>query len=754
MVQSAVVPPASGSQIDVRCDLSAAVRLDELATIDELSIRTAQGERNLWVVLSLSGTDVVALCLGPNLGELLHVARGAAADGSTAYEFTTPIGPMRARISLDKTGTLRCTSSLIPTEDTVISYWPRDLFALDNERGSVHTHQRGLRGGIVFASHDAPDPYSLFYFQNFSALTEYFKETKRTPADTVGGVWPELGYAPPAGFSCTLPKAREFVVSDAYLTLTAEVPHSTEARAGLYLDLLAQTYALLERRPVSYHDWPARAASALRDLSLSPDCTDVYQGRRYLLPYVGDKAKPPESMVQFTVAINASEYDRWRKAKSDLATCLREGISSFFNADLGTVVRWLPGEPFDSSQAEENMNHDAMDSWYVHHALFNLFRFAKEGDERAKAMFRDSLPYAMRVAHRFDYRWPVFFSLTTLDIIRAESAEGKGGETDVAGLYADVMLHAYEMFGDESYLQEARAAMATLSGLGFQLAYQLNTTGFAAEAALRLWKITHDPQYLGLSEICMANLFDNMWLWECGYGRALHYHTFFGLFPLRDAPYIAPYEELEAHAKFNDYLAFGGEDVRPSLQLLIAEFQKYSTERSWFYYPDALPLDSVATQPHNGRIERNLSVPLEDLRDGMEASGQVGQEIYGAGLAFVIASRHYVSLPDGAAMAYSNYPMLEFTSNGDGSATWRAGGDPRCSGELRVFIPDVAQPARAVFVTARAGTVAVPLVGHLSPEGHAVFELRGGQTVDLRCVDPALVADESPLVIGSLSARG
>jgi len=289
--------------------------------------------------------------------------------------------------------------------------------------------------------------------------------------------------------------------------------------------------------------------------------------------------------------------------------------------------------------------------------------------------------------------------------------------------------------------------------LGFDLAYQLNTTGFAAEAAMRLWKLTRDPQYLGLSEICMANLFDNMWLWECGYGRALHYHTFFGLFPLRDAPYIAPYEELEAHAKFHGYLALGGEDVRASLRLLIAEFQKYSTERSWFYYPDALPLDSLAERPRNGRIDRNLAVPIEDLQDGFEPSGQVGQEIYGAGLAFVIASRHYVNLPDGA-MAYSNYPMLEYTPHDDNSATWRAGGDPRCSGELRIFLSDVAQPARAVFVSVEAGTTTVPLVGRLSAEGHAVFELRGGQTAHLSCVDPALVSDETALIIGSLSARG
>jgi hypothetical protein len=77
---------------------------------------------------------------------------------------------------------------------------------------------------------------------------------------------------------------------------------------------------------------------------------------------------------------------------------------------------------------------------------------------------------------------------------------------------------------------------------------------------------------------------------------------------LRDAPYVAPYEELEAHAKFHEFLELGGDDVRPSLRLLIAEFQKYSLHRCWFYYPDTLPVDALAEKTRNGRIERSAFV--------------------------------------------------------------------------------------------------------------------------------------------------
>src|SRR6202042_3313786 len=127
--------------------------------------------------------------------------------------------------------------------------------------------------------------------------------------------------------------------------------------------------------------------------------------------------------------------------------------------------------------------------------------------------------------------------------------------------------------------------------------------------------------------------------------------------PLRDAPYLAAYEELEAHAKFHEYLPLGGEDVRPSLRMLIAEYQRYSLARCWYYFADALPPTVVAEKARNGKIERALAIPLEDLQDGRERSGQVGQEVYGAGIALVMASRHTVPLDGTGCVAYCNYPM-------------------------------------------------------------------------------------------------
>lgn len=747
-------PPDSVTASDVLADLRDARGLSALESRGGVAVRVARGSRNIWLIFALGKTDAMTLRLGPNVGDIRNVAQSATSDGGFMFEFANPLGAARVKVTFPIPGkpAVRCTTSLIPSSDTAITYWPRDLYALNSPTGKVHTFQRGLRTGIVFGTTDLPVPFAFFYLQNFSTLTEYFSATKRTPADTVAGTWPEFGYAPPAGPDCVLPKAREIVISDAYLVLSLGGCEGTAAAAAQYLDMLADVYLALDRPDVAYHDWAGRAESALAGLTLSSVCTYERGGRRYLMPYVADDTKPPESMVQFTVAVNVAEYDAWRGEKSALWTALVATAPSFYNKELPSLVRWLPGEKFAPEQADDNMSHTAMDSWYLCHALFNVSRIGLTGDAKAMAIFENSLPFLIRVAHRFDYRWPIFFDLKTLDVIRAEAAPGSGGETDVAGLYALVMLQAFETLGDKKYLQEAEVALGRLQGLGFDLAYQLNTTGFGAEAAMKLWKLTGKREYLELSEVCMANLFDNMWLWQCDYGNARHYRPFFGLFPLRDAPYIAAYEELEAHAKFHQYLALGGADVRPSLRLLIAESQKYSLDRAWYYYPDALPLEIVSDSPRNGKNERWLSVPLEDLQDGNEASGQVGQELYGSGLPFALTARQYAKLRD-SVLAYCNYPMYDFSLTKAGVARWRAGGDPRGSGELRIIPAGLRTGATSISVWTRSGKVRKALRGHISPEGHAVFTVRGGQSIEIECRPVKGSTTSRGITIGALAAQ-
>ena len=691
------------------------------------------GTNGAWVAARVGQVEVFAL--RPVFeAEATSEALISPIAGGAVCEWQTALGAVRLKVTFPPGGerTVRCTLSLLPIRELRWKAARRDLAIAPGAEGCVHTMQRGLRSGIFFAGLKAPHDCSLFYFQDFSTLGEFFEETGGSPSATVGGDLREAGYLPPVGDACILPQARELVLSDAYLAIERGAVQTDAEAAARYLDAFADVYQSLERPSPEYHDWPERAGRALRDLTLSPECTYERGGGRFLMPYVADRSKPPESMVQLTVLVNTLEYERWRGEASALSSTLLGGIARFYDPEIGSIVRWLPGEEF-AAQSEEHMDHESMDSWYLYHALFNMGRLASLGDAVARELFVKSLPFAVRVARRFDYRWPIFFDLRTLDIVRAESSPGKGGENDVAGLYALVMLHAHDLLGDALYFAEAQRAAQALRGMGFRVGYQMNTTGFAAEAMLRLWKATSDPQYLELGEICMAGLFDNMWLWRCDYGRARDYRTFFGMFPLHDAPYLAAYEELEAQAKFNVYLELGGRDVRPSLQLLLAEYQKFTLDRAWFYYPDALPLAALADDVRNGRIERALSVPLEDLQDGRSASGSVGQEIYGSGLAFVLASRHYVRLPEQNALVFCQYPLYDVRSTG-AAFKFRTGGDARGACELRIIPLDADREAPAASVRAAAGSSRAAIDGKRTVEGHLAFALDGGSAHEVRFV--------------------
>ena len=83
-----------------------------------------------------------------------------------------------------------------------------------------------------------------------------------------------------------------------------------------------------------------------------------------------------------------------------------------------------------------------MDSWYLHHPLLNLSRLALDGDKLAKKLLLDSIDYVIKVAHHFNYEWPVFYKMATLEVLKAETAEGQGGEKDVPGAYAHLLVPA------------------------------------------------------------------------------------------------------------------------------------------------------------------------------------------------------------------------------------------------------------------------------------------------------------------------
>lgn len=676
----------------------------------------------LWLRVSRGRTPVLAIRLVYAPDETLHVEPGGEAFFNVAASYG------RARVELTHSDVVRAKVSITPFEELCLTNWPRDLVPLA-ERGDVLTYQRGLRSGIVYAR--SPEFGSLMYFQNYSSLSAYFDRTGTSPADRMSGTWPDIGFSLPANDARPLPAGQEFCVSDVLLSLSDQEPQTDGAIASAYLDHLALIYCALDRPNPEYHDWVDLAKQSLLALSNSSQCTQELDGRTYLTPYAADKSKPPESLVQFTVLLPMLEYAAWSGRPVALADQMTRSVSSFFDSKIDCLVRWpdgkcAPGPP------DVGANQRYMDSWYLYHALFNLGRLVKwTHSPELRDLFTRSLVYARRAAHRFEYRFPVFFDLDTLEVLRAEAREGAGGENDVCGLYVNVMMQAHEILSADWCLEEAMEAAKRLRGLGFGIGYQLNATGFAAEGLLRLYLSTGNEEYLDLSYLCLANVFDNSWLWDARYGCAKSYPTFFGIFPLPDAPYLAAYEELENAAKFREYLRLANERVLPSVRVLLAEYCRYVLDRAWYYFPRNLPREALAEHTQSGHLSRELAVPVEDLRDGWGKCGAVGQEVYGAGIAPGLVVRHYAFIESLGCWLFCDYPAFELretVTRGTTRLRLSIAGDRRQACSVRIIPDDLQRRISTWEARSERGDIQ----GERTAQGHLLFRVPGNSLLTLR----------------------
>ena len=127
--------------------------------------------------------------------------------------------------------------------------------------------------------------------------------------------------------------------------------------------------------------------------------------------------------------------------------------------------------------------------------------------------------------------------------------------------------------------------------------------------------------------------------------------------------------------------------------MLISEYCKYALDRAWFYYPDALPPEALATEIRNGHIDRTLSFPLEDLYGDGQPAGQVGQEIYGAGAAFVFTSRAFHSVEDAPFRIFCDHFPVTSERTSARSLSFGIDGGNTCRASFRVVrLPNTRLP--------------------------------------------------------------
>ncbi len=684
------VPGFTPETLNVQAELEAARDPVARWRLGALAVTAHQGRDALWIVMRRGKTAGLALRTFPIMGDYRLQALETRDDGGK-WRVDTHSGAYFIELSLLDNQLLRMTSRVIPSEDLLVAFWPRDLYPLDGRddprptRGRMEAAQRGLNAGICYFCFSEPDFGSALYMQNLSALNGFFQDTKTRPDGVIGGQWPELGYLPPSAPTGPSPpehplrKGHEVVISDALIAVRDGCAAGEFDTARAFIEMLAQVYPYLDKPEPQVRDWPWRARQTLHDLKTSPDAVVEAYGHKYLHPYTASEY--PDSMVQMTVLSTLREYEMVHGFKDPFSDELAAGMRGFYDDRLKTLRRYLPN-------VGDDKDRDAVDSWYLYHPLMNLARLALNGEAWAKDLFFDALDYVIRAAQHFDYVWPITYNLETFEVIEQARGENGLGQTDVGGIYAYVMLQAHQLSGDGRYLDEARNALKALEAFRFELAYQTNLTAWGAVACLKMWRLEGEPRYLDQSQVFIASFLHNCELWGSHIEFAGGYANFFGVTCLHDGPYMAAYEAFECFTAFDEYLQIGGDELPHAVRLLLSEYWRYALDVLWSFYPDALPPEALADKVRNGHIDPRLSFPLEDIYGDGQKAGQVGQEIYGCGAAFAVASRAFAECPGAPYRVFAEYPFKARCE--DGALDIRVFGPPDATVRIRLLPKDAA----------------------------------------------------------------
>ncbi|WP_062341948.1 hypothetical protein [Novosphingobium sp. CCH12-A3] len=608
-----------------------------------LSVEVKFTSDALWVIFCRDG--IVGLALRFPVFGSDAVARVRPADGAIAsVEWHGPAGHATLRVTADAFGLeqFRAQYCFTPTASLRISKLPRDIVAFGAEGRAdpcgvtVEAQQRKLNTALLYFTLGEEQFGKVLYLQNLTALNPYFNATGSKPENAVRAEMPEMGYSPPLNADtghADLPAGKPIMLYDTILAIRA-YPQAEEAdSAWQFLDMIGGIYPLLSPPKADFRHWPSRAEATVQDLMHAPEARIEHFGHVYFHPYTASEY--PDVMVQLAIASALDDWGRWKGVSHPLVREIMAGIEGFHDKDLKTLRRYLPNVGKDK-------NANAVDSWYLYHPMLNLANLAIAGNKQARELFLDTIDYGIKAARHFRYKWPILYDMRDFSVIQDVAEADQRGQTDVGGIYAWVMLQAFELTLDRRFVDEAIAAIEAARGMRFDLNYQANLTAWGAAACVRLWRITDRKDFLKQSYVYLASFFHTAQIWNSDIGMARHWRNFLGVTCLQDAPYMAAYECFDSYSAFERYLDYGGPDLIPSVRLLLSEYCRHALDRAWFYYPDALPEESVAKDDiRNGYILRRLNFPLEDLYPDSQPAGQVGQEIYGSGAALIYTTRSF-----------------------------------------------------------------------------------------------------------------
>jgi hypothetical protein len=167
----------------------------------------------------------------------------------------------------------------------------------------------------------------------------------------------------------------------------------------------------------------------------------------------------------------------------------------------------------------------------------------------------------------------------------------------------------------------------------------------------------------------------------------------------------------------------------PSVSLLLAEFIRYIVQRAAYYYPPNLPKEMLSEKVKMGQLDPGLWIAIEDIHDGWEKSGEVGQEVYGAGVAFGIVPRHYHKIPGESFMVYVDYPVIDFVKKGK-SISFQVQGDERLTCRMMILKADKNRlPEFSVTTKKDHKKESINSTSH--KDGHLEYILNGNREIQI-----------------------
>jgi hypothetical protein len=167
-------------------------------------------------------------------------------------------------------------------------------------------------------------------------------------------------------------------------------------------------------------------------------------------------------------------YLRLHPSPSFEAECkqLTDDLPGFYHADTHSVSNDFVRSP-----------NERADSWYpFENALIKYPMVGSlAGSEEVKSHFLDAFATAEKMAHEYEYLFPIYYDVSTLQ------AQGAGTNYAVGGLYAWAALIASRLTGEDHYREEAKRAIRVLCTVASE-------------------RLFHEPQELAYGALAAAEL--------------------------------------------------------------------------------------------------------------------------------------------------------------------------------------------------------------------------------------------------------